>query len=150
ATNVAISTTATATFSESVQAASIVFALKDAANNAVAGTTAYNDTTHTATFTPSAALAGSTTYTATVSGAKDLAGNAMAAPVTWTFTTFVDTTPPTVTAQSPTPNASGVATGSAASATFSEAVQAATIAFSLTDAANNAVAATVTYNSATN
>ena len=47
----------------------------------------YDDSTHTATLTPSAALAVSTTYTATVSGAADLAGNTMAAPVIWSFTT---------------------------------------------------------------
>ena len=42
---------------------------------------------NTATFTPSAALAASTTYTATISGVKDTAGNTIAAPVTWSFTT---------------------------------------------------------------
>ncbi len=50
---------------------------RDPANNLVAGTTAYDAGTQTATFTPSAALAASTTYTATVSGAADAAGNVM-------------------------------------------------------------------------
>jgi hypothetical protein len=84
---VATSTTVTATFNESVQAASISFVLKDPGNNSVPATVSYNDTTHTATLTPSAALAGTTTYTATVSGATDSNGNVMAAPVSWSFTT---------------------------------------------------------------
>jgi hypothetical protein len=42
----------------------------------------------TATFTPSAPLAYSTTFTATItSGAKDAAGNALASAYTWSFTT---------------------------------------------------------------
>src|SRR5205807_1366956 len=80
-TGVAASTTVTATFSESVQSGSIVFTLKDSGGNTVPATVAYNDTTHTATLTPSAALAGATTYTASVSGAKDAAGNAMTSAV---------------------------------------------------------------------
>ncbi|MBA3589996.1 N,N-dimethylformamidase beta subunit family domain-containing protein, partial [Methylibium sp.] len=53
----------------------------------------YNATNRTATLTPSAALAVSSTYTATVRGGasdpriKDPAGNALAANLTWTFTT---------------------------------------------------------------
>ena len=43
-------------------------------------------TSRKATFTPSSALAASTTYTVNVSGAKDLADNTMS-PVSWTFTT---------------------------------------------------------------
>ena len=38
---------------------------------AVNGTVAYTDATRTATFTPSAALAASTTYTVNLNGAKD-------------------------------------------------------------------------------
>src|SRR5207253_4330359 len=54
ATGVANTTTVTATFSENVQQASIVFTLKDALNNPVAGSVSYNSSTFTATFTPSA------------------------------------------------------------------------------------------------
>jgi hypothetical protein len=53
----------------------------------VPGTTSYNSTTSTATFTPNTALAQNTLYTATVSGATNATGQAMAAPHTWTFTT---------------------------------------------------------------
>jgi hypothetical protein len=42
----------------------------------------------TATFTPTASLAGSTQYTATITtAAKDAAGNALATNFTWSFTT---------------------------------------------------------------
>ena len=151
ATGVATSSTVSATFSESIQPATLSFVLKDAGNNVVASTVSYVDATHTATLTPSAALAPGATYTATVSGAKDLAGNQMTAPFSWSFTTIApDTTPPTVTAQSPAPNSSNVSVGTAVTATFSEAVQPGTISFLLKDSANNAVAATLTYSATTN
>ena len=65
---------------------------------AVAGTVGYDAATRTATLTPGARLATSTTYTATVSGGaggvKDAAGNALAADRTWTFTTAAPPPPP--------------------------------------------------------
>jgi methionine-rich copper-binding protein CopC len=146
ATNVPLSTTVSATFSEAVQSGTITFTLADPSNNPVAANLAYNVATQTATLTPLAALANGTTYTATVSGAKDLSGNTMTAPVTWSFTTVPDTTPPTVTAQAPIPNATNVPVNTTASATFSEAVQPATISFVVTDPSNNAVAGAVSYN----
>lgn len=84
ATSVAVGVAPTATFSESVQ--SINFTLQGPGTASVSAATTYNDATRTATLTPGANLAPSTTYTATVS-ATDLAGLAMSAPVTWTFTT---------------------------------------------------------------
>jgi methionine-rich copper-binding protein CopC len=86
ATNVSTGTV-TATFSEAVQASTINFTVQDGSGNNVAGTVSYNSSTNTATFTPTAALNGLTTYTATVSGATDAGGNAMAAPFSWSFTT---------------------------------------------------------------
>lgn len=87
ATGVAINSAITATFSETMDAATITtatFTLSDG-TNAVTGTVTYLGTT--ATFTPSANLAYSTSYTATITtGAKDLAGNAIAAYI-WSFTT---------------------------------------------------------------
>ncbi len=85
ATNVAINTSITATFSEAMAAPTIntaTFTL----SGGITGTVTYSGTT--ATFTPSSNLAGATTYTATITtGVTDSAGNAMAAPYTWTFTT---------------------------------------------------------------
>jgi hypothetical protein len=87
ATQVPKTTSITATFNESVLANSISFVLHDSANNPVAATVSYNDSTHTATLQPAAALAAGTTYTATVTGATDAGGMTMTAPVSWSFTT---------------------------------------------------------------
>ena len=64
-----------------------------------------------------------------------------------------DTTPPTVMTMTPANNAANVATTASITVQFSEAMTAATISSStifLSDAGNNPVAATVTYNAATN
>jgi hypothetical protein len=94
ATGVSPATTATATFSEAMDGATISSAtvqLRDPLNNPVAGTVTYNSANRTATLTPAAALAVSTLYQATVlggpGGVKDLAGNALATTSTWSFTT---------------------------------------------------------------
>jgi hypothetical protein len=76
-----------ATFSESVQSATVSLVLRDPANNVVAANVAYDGPSRTATLTPNAPLAGSTSFTATVSGVKDIAGNTMAVPYVWSFTT---------------------------------------------------------------
>jgi len=86
ATKVAPSTAVTATFSEPINASSLSFTLRGPNNTAVPAAVTYDATSRTATLTPSAPLAQSTTYTASVSAA-DLAGNQMTAPVTWSFTT---------------------------------------------------------------
>jgi len=86
ATSVAI---ITASFSEAMNASTITpttFLLKGPGGTAVPGTVAYNATTHIATFTPTNALAPSTTYTATITtGAKDASGNALVNNGVWTF-----------------------------------------------------------------
>jgi hypothetical protein len=79
ATDVLVNTLVTATFSEPVNAGTIVFTL-----DSVSGTVSYSDTT--ATFDPYANLSYSTTYTASIE-ASDLAGNPMAEAYTWSFTT---------------------------------------------------------------
>ncbi len=123
ATGVAISGNITASFSETMNAASITsgaFTLRQGATP-VAGVVTYSGTT--ATFNPSADLAFNTVYTATVTtGATDLAGNAIASQVVWTFTTASapDNTPPTVVTVVPASGALGVAVGSNVTATFSE------------------------------
>lgn len=92
ASSVPVGTTVSATFSEPVQASTVVMSLA-AGTSPVTGATAYDAASRTATFTPGAALAAATTYTATVSGAKDLAGNTMT-PVSWSFTTAAAPPPP--------------------------------------------------------
>ena len=145
ATDVAISTTATATFNEAVQAGTISFTLTPKGGSAIAATVTYNSSNYTATLTPSAALAYNTTYTATVSGAKDTAGDPMSGPFSWSFTT--DPAAPKVTSETPASGATDVAISTTATATFNEAVQASTITFTLTPSGGSPVAATVTYNS---
>jgi hypothetical protein len=65
------------------------------------------------------------------------------------FNPAFSSTPPTVTGQTPASGATGVATLSTVTATFSEAVQPGTIGFVLKDGSGNVVPATVTYSGAT-
>ena len=148
ATGVAISAPVTATFSAEVQANTISFVLKNGPT-AVPSTISYNPATQTVNLTPTSSLAYATTYTAILSGAQDLWGNTMA-PVSWSFTTTSapDTTPPTVTAQSPAASATGVAIAIPVTATFSEEVQANTISFVLKNGSTT-VASSLNYNPAT-
>jgi hypothetical protein len=60
-----------------------------------------------------------------------------------------DTTPPTVTAQTPAAGATGIAAGTTVAATFSEPVQSATVAMTLTDGSGGTVSGGVNYDSAT-
>ncbi len=100
ATDVAVNTAITATFSEAMDVSTLTSATFTL-NNGVTGTVTYSGTT--ATFTPTGNLAYSTTYTATITtGVKDAAGNAMAAAYTWIFTT--GTTAPVATGRMPDTN----------------------------------------------
>ncbi len=79
------------TFSEPVQRASVVAALRTSAGAAVATTMSWDANSAAVTLTPTAALAVGVQYTASVSGAQDAAGNVMAGVVTWSFTTGTST-----------------------------------------------------------
>lgn len=100
------------TFNQAVQGNSITFKLTAANGTQVAGTTSYNSSTGTGTFTPSSALATGVTYTATVSAATGTNGVAMASPYSWTFSTGnVTIWPPSATpatASASDPNAVNV------------------------------------------
>ncbi|MDI1231727.1 MAG: DUF4082 domain-containing protein [Methylobacter sp.] len=91
ATGVIQQSTVTATFSESVDSATVTtsnFQLQAGSNPPVSATVSYDASTRTARLTPSTLLADSTIYTARIlTGIKDSAGNALAAPYTWSFTT---------------------------------------------------------------
>lgn len=147
ATGVAVNIAPTATFNQAVTASSVAFTLKKADNSDVAGATTYS--AGTATFTPSAPLAYSSTYTATVSGATNPAGAAMANPYSWTFTTGAAPPAPTVTASTPADQATGVAATVAPSVTFDQAVTPASVVFTLLDSSNAAVPGSSSYNAAT-
>src|SRR5439155_246470 len=118
-------------------------------SGAVAATIGYSGTT--ATLTPNAALANNTTYTASLSTTvKASDGVALASAVSWTFTTV--NSAPTVTANTPANNATGVATTIPPAATFSRAMDATTITnatFTLTPQGGSAVTATVGYSGTT-
>lgn len=130
AVGVATNTKLSATFSEPMDPTTMnaaTFTLKNGLL-AVAGTVSYVGVTET--FSPTLPLLAGTTYTATITtGAKDPAGTPLAANYVWTFTTGAgpSLTPPTVTFTVPATNATGVAVGNSLTATFSEAMDPATI-----------------------
>jgi hypothetical protein len=147
---VGISDKITATFSEPMDASTISttsFTLKQGSTS-ISGAVSYNGTS--ATFTPTYDLAQGTIYSGTITtGAKDLAGNALASSFVWSFTTGAapDTTPPTVSFTVPANAATGVPINQKVSATFSEAMDPATITtatFTLKQGATP-VAGTVSY-----
>jgi hypothetical protein len=156
ATNVSTNTTVTATFSKAMDQTTIntsTFTLRVTATNApVAGTVAYNPSTGTATFTPSAPLSSVTTYTATVTtGVKDTFGNAMTSPVNWTFST-ADVTAPTAAVTAPSNGQTNVPTNTTITVTFSEPMDPATVSGAITLKNTNtsaAVAGTVAYTAGT-
>ncbi|HAG15492.1 MAG TPA: hypothetical protein DCG69_03075, partial [Bacteroidales bacterium] len=126
ATNVLLNQAISFIFSEPMDAATITaastFTLKQG-TNLIAGSVLYSGTT--GTFTPSSNLLPNTLYTATIStAAKNLAGNAIPSNYVWTFTT---STIPTVISNDPVDLATNVALNKVISATFSEAMNAATI-----------------------
>ncbi|WP_347275227.1 Ig-like domain-containing protein [Candidatus Kuenenia sp.] len=94
ATEVAVNSTITCTFSEAMDASSITtatFLVSDGISN-IGGWVSYSGTT--ATFTPSGNLSSSTTYTATITtGVTDASGNGMTANYTWNFTTGLSEDP---------------------------------------------------------
>lgn len=95
-------------------------------SGAVSGTITYDETSHTAFFTPNTALLPLTSYTATLSTAvKDIYGISLTAPVIWSFTTGeLDTSSPTITDRSPVPNAVDVPVSAKVIITFSEELHA--------------------------
>ena len=154
-TGVAAGSTVTATFSKPMTAATITttsFSLACPAGTPTAATVAYAATTRIATLTPTVALPPNTLCTATISTAvQDTTGIAMVSSRVWSFLTapLVDTTRPTVILNAPASGAVGVATNSKVTATFSEAMNAATLtgtSFTLTNTTlGAAVAGTVSY-----
>ncbi len=154
-TGVAAGSTVTATFSKPMAATSInatSFSLACPTGTPTVATVAYNATTRVATLTPTVALTPNTLCTATISTAvTDSAGIALATSKVWSFLTapLADTTRPTVTLNLPATGATGVAINSKVTATFSEAMNAATLtgtSFTLRNTTlDAAVAGTVSY-----
>jgi len=144
----------TATFNEAMNAGTIntsTFTVAGPGGVVVNG--AVTDSGATATFTPATALAASTLYTATITtGAKDPVGTGLAANFVWSFTTG---TIPRVVSTNPVNGAINVSINQKLAATFSEAMNPATVtaAGTFTVAVvggGAAVPGTVTYVAATN
>lgn len=151
ATGIAINQTLTASFSKSMNCATLAtpansFILTGPGTTAVAGIVTCSGTS--ATFTPNAALATNTVYTATITtAAQDSTGNSLAANYSWTFRTVPAPTPPTVISTTPVNGATAVPVNQAVSAAFSSAMNPATFngtTFTL-QAGGVAVAGIVTY-----
>jgi hypothetical protein len=112
-TDVGVSTTVTANFSEAIDPSTVTtstFQLRNSANALIAASVSTSG--NQITLTPLVALTGSTVYTATINGGapgvKDLAGNALASDYSWSFTTVA------VTVQPLTIQSSNTKTGTAA------------------------------------
>jgi hypothetical protein len=137
ATNVAVGSPVTATFSEPVQGVTnTTFTLRIGTGAPIAATVTMNAAKTVATLTPAAPLANATTYTATLTGGataiRDLANNPLVTS-SWSFATVGDTTPPTVTSRTPGPGATGVAVGANVVVGFSEPVTLPANTFQLTN-----------------
>jgi hypothetical protein len=155
ATDVLINTTVSATFSMAMNPATIsatTFTVTSA-SGPVSGVVTYAGTV--ATFTPSANLVYGTVYTATITtGAASHGGSPLLTNYVWSFTAI--TTPPivipapTVTSTSPAsqPENMNVPLNQVVSATFSEAMNPATIVaanFTLTGPGDTSVSGQVSY-----
>jgi hypothetical protein len=149
-------TIVTATFSKAMNPATInntTFLLAGPGTTAVGGVVTYDAPSKTATFTPSSTLAiPDILYTATITtGATDTFGNVLASDFVWTFTTGTTiclSGPPTVISVTPPNGANGICPNTVVVATFSEAMNPATInttTFTLTAPGPTPVAGAVTY-----
>ena len=118
----------TATFSEAMNTSSInagTFTV-----TGVAGIITHDVTDTIFTFTPSSPLTINTAYTATLTtGVRDTFGNGLATDFIWSFRTAANgcNPPPTVVSVSPANAATGVCSLAVMTATFSEAMNPATI-----------------------
>jgi hypothetical protein len=158
ATGVPVAQVITASFNEAMNATTIntsTFTIAGPGGILVNGTVAFSGTT--ASFTPAAALSGSTLYTATITtGVEDRGGNSLASNFAWTFTTGAV---PTVISTNPLNGAINVPINQKITATFSQAMNPTTVTAAGTftvavapvdGVAGAAVPGTVTYIAATN
>ena len=128
AINVALYKVITATFSKTMDAATINASTFTLSNGLIPVTGSINYSGVVATFTPDTPLSFGTLYTATITdGAKDVEGNALAADYTWEFTTVEAPVQPVVINTDPVDKAIDVELFKVISATFSKTMDAATI-----------------------
>ena len=153
ATGVPTNQSLSAVFNEAMDPATITgttFTLSSA-GGVVRGTVTYTPAGSVATFVPAAFLTPTTLYTATITtGAQDGQARPLAANYVWTFTTAAgpDTTRPTVISTLPANLATNVPTNQAITATFSKAMNPASLtssSFTLQGPGGVAVTGAVTY-----
>jgi hypothetical protein len=157
ATGICPSSVVTATFSVAMNPATIngtTFTLTGPGAVAVTAIVTYDASSNTAILTPSAPLALSTAYTATITtGATDVYGIALAANDVWSFTTGANPcAAPTVISETPVNGVAGICPNTVVTATFSEAMNPATInttTFTVTGPGVTPVAGVVTYAAST-
>ena len=149
AVGVALNSTISATFNESMSPATINATTFTVAGpgGAVAGTVMYSG--GTATFVPNSSLAADTAYTATITtGARNPLGTSLAVNYVWSFTTGL----PVVLSTVPTNGAAAVAVNTIVSATFDEVMDGTTFTgatFTVTGPGATPVAGTVSYTGST-
>lgn len=150
-TNQALSATFSVAMNPSTISATTFTLKTTTSGTSVPGAVTYVAAGSVATFTPTATLAPTTEYTATITtGAADLSGAALAGNYVWTFTTAALplAVPPTVISTVPADLATNVPLNQTVSATFSEAMDPATInsgTFSLAGPGATPVAGLVAY-----
>lgn len=154
ATGVGIDSAVSVTFDRGVDPSTLTsstFKLTEG-GTPVPASIAWNDSTNTATLTPSASLDPSATYQAQVTtGVKSWSGDALASNSTWTFTTGTGSAPQ-VTSMAPNGGDDDVPVGASVTATFSRSIDPATLtsaSFSLKGPGGAAVPATLSYDGAT-
>jgi hypothetical protein len=155
ATGICPNATVSATFSEAMNPATINASSFTLAPGII-GTVTANSSNTIFTLTPSSSLAAGTMYTATIStAAQNIYGTPIAAAVSSTFTTAANACmpPPTILSITPAANTTGVCPNKVLSATFSEAMNPATITaatFLLAGPGTTPVVGVISYSAATN
>ncbi len=148
-TGVPIAQVVTATFSVAMNPATVsssTFKLVGPGGTSVNGLVAYAAIGSIASFTPSVSLAYNSLYTATITtGVTDTLGTQPAANYSWSFTTV---TQPTVVSTNPANGATGVLINQILSASFSKALNPATVngsTFTLAALGGGTVTGSVSY-----
>ena len=103
------------------------------------------DVGNTTTYTITTLVAGTTYYCATTAYDAAKKESGYSAEVSFSTPPASSNTPPQIVSRTPLPFATGVRSGASVTATFNEAVQQSTIAFTLRGPSNTVIPATVTY-----
>ncbi len=151
-TNVPLDKVITVTFNEEMNPETITQgAITIQGESEVAGTISYDQSTLTASFTPSEVLSSNTTYAGRVkTTVKDLDGNALQEDYLWSFSTGENISP-MVIATDPDDNETGVVVNKIITATFNQPMNPLTINETtfIVMQGGTAVAGTITYSGTT-